>query len=806
MPLAWKVKDARLESDDKKHETFADYSLNPQSIAVCCPPTPKNAFVRGKIIIADNVEQAGKQLKGKFLLLTKGKSSIQENVDAARIGALGILVPTNGPTPDACNFLNYSVPMDKNRPAVPCFSLSQAAVNKLYARLAENKDFKLKARVRIKRYAGTAPVLTGVIGDGIPEIYLCAHIDEIGALDNASGCGVAIEALRVMASLQRARSVSPQYRAIRFFFSTEVRGQQAWFNIHKSQKFLAGINLDMVGSGNPAELVIGRLGFRHRPHFAGHILKDCFALADHFIPDIPTKFGANYVSDGIPGIYPPGGNVSIEQKTGPTYHTSADTPDMLNRKTLKWTGYATVAFLYTMTRLDGNKATHIAKNIFNDAIDCSTKKERQACLINAQRTIKTILPAIPIPQDNDKASTPSEFYAAGVNRKSGLWPETQQRLSIQSMINKLGDTLSKMKKNKTESIRMPNSARQAPIMLQRGFLNFDGHIQENQITQLHQQTGLGVGWCTDNWAWLLASCFDGKHTIAESVEYLNSCGININIKQAISLAEYLSSVELARMRTILSKKDIIESLRKIGVQRGSTLLVHSSLSKYGYIKGGAETLIKALIQTLGPRGTLLMPTHSNSTLGMPPYNAEQSPSNTGAVTEYFRKMPGVIRSAHPTHSVAGLGPKAMELLSSHKANQAPLSRNGFWGNFYDNNGDVLLMSPISSETAFHVGETWLGLSQPPLIAHTINKQGHRRTYTIPNGPWHVNHFEPNMAKPLMKKGLMKKTTLGEAEIYLASVRDMIDISLKVNKQNPEISLKNKCTCLYCNTLRNGLKY
>ena len=46
------------------------------------------------------------------------------------------------------------------------------------------------------------PMLTGSIGSGGMPIYVCAHIDEIGAIDNASGVGVAIEALRIMQELQ----------------------------------------------------------------------------------------------------------------------------------------------------------------------------------------------------------------------------------------------------------------------------------------------------------------------------------------------------------------------------------------------------------------------------------------------------------------------------------------------------------------------------------------------------------------------------------------------------------------------------
>ena len=72
-------------------------------------------------------------------------------------------------------------------------------------------------------------------------------------------------------------------------------------------------------------------------------------------------------------------------------------------------------------------------------------------------------------------------------------------------------------------------------------------------------------------------------------------------------------------------------------------MAHVSLSALGRVEGAADTVILALLDAVGPAGTLAMPAMS----GDQPFNVHTSPSNVGAVTERFRTWPGVTRSLHP---------------------------------------------------------------------------------------------------------------------------------------------------------------
>ncbi|MBR4664201.1 MAG: AAC(3) family N-acetyltransferase, partial [Lentisphaeria bacterium] len=53
---------------------------------------------------------------------------------------------------------------------------------------------------------------------------------------------------------------------------------------------------------------------------------------------------------------------------------------------------------------------------------------------------------------------------------------------------------------------------------------------------------------------------------------------------------------------------LADALRQAGVREGDVLLVHSSLSKCGYVSGGAKGLIEGVMEAVGKDGTALFPT------------------------------------------------------------------------------------------------------------------------------------------------------------------------------------------------------
>ena len=161
----------------------------------------------------------------------------------------------------------------------------------------------------------------------------------------------------------------------------------------------------------------------------------------------------------------------------------------------------------------------------------------------------------------------------------------------------------------------------------------------------------------------------------------------------------------------MTRELLVVGLAQVGVRRGDVLLVHSSLSSLGHVEGGPDTVIDALLEVVGPEGTILMPaypvvgdwmTYINSDVVFDP---RTSPSAMGVITDVFWRRPGVLRSLHPTHPVAAYGPHAEYLVRDHEKSQSPCGPASPFRKLVELDGHILhLGSPFCNTTSFHVVE------------------------------------------------------------------------------------------------------
>jgi len=150
----------------------------------------------------------------------------------------------------------------------------------------------------------------------------------------------------------------------------------------------------------------------------------------------------------------------------------------------------------------------------------------------------------------------------------------------------------------------------------------------------------------------------------------------------------------------VTRFDITKAARKVGIRKGDIVMTHSSFKSLGEVEGGAETVISGLLDAVGDEGTLVLPTFSQK-------NFESSyqtwhmdkPSDTGYLTEYFRKREGSLRSDQATHSVAAFGKYARELTITHghthkregNCGDTPFSADSPFEKMYNMNGRILMI-------------------------------------------------------------------------------------------------------------------
>ena len=162
----------------------------------------------------------------------------------------------------------------------------------------------------------------------------------------------------------------------------------------------------------------------------------------------------------------------------------------------------------------------------------------------------------------------------------------------------------------------------------------------------------------------------------------------------------------------VTRDEIAAGLRRLGLAAGDGVIVHSSLSSFGRVAGGAEAVIDALQAVITEAGTVMMPTFSHGLCyreGEAGYfEPLATPTPNGAIPEAFRRRGGVCRSWHPTHAFAAWGRKAAEYTRLHHrtlccGRGSPLGllwADGGWG--------LLLGVDYRSNTFHHVVETCTG--------------------------------------------------------------------------------------------------
>jgi aminoglycoside 3-N-acetyltransferase len=151
-------------------------------------------------------------------------------------------------------------------------------------------------------------------------------------------------------------------------------------------------------------------------------------------------------------------------------------------------------------------------------------------------------------------------------------------------------------------------------------------------------------------------------------------------------------------------------------------MVHASLRSLGWVIGGSQTVVEALLDWLGPEGTLCAQAswedipfghagwpddwRSAYETGMPPFDPGLSAAAPyeGRLTERIRTWPGARRSANPATGIAAIGTRSDELTTGHRLDDGfglstPYNRLVEWDAQV-----VLIGAPLRSISILHHAE------------------------------------------------------------------------------------------------------
>lgn len=245
-----------------------------------------------------------------------------------------------------------------------------------------------------------------------------------------------------------------------------------------------------------------------------------------------------------------------------------------------------------------------------------------------------------------------------------------------------------------------------------------------------------------------------------------------------------------------TKETLLRDIGGMGINPQGTLLIHSSMKAIGPVEGGADAVLDAWSAYM-KEGLLIFPTHTWRQIGKETltFDSRALPSCVGILPELFRRRPGVVRSLHPTHSVAVLGKGAAEFTAGEENRTTPCPRDGCWGKLLDRDAEILFLGcTLRSNTFLHGVEEWEGI--PDRLAPNIQPI----TVIGPQGEeYHVDMHRHNclacddvsenyikMEPVFAKCGAIRYGRFGDAKCVVGSARKMWEATVRLLKKEPNL--------------------
>jgi len=232
------------------------------------------------------------------------------------------------------------------------------------------------------------------------------------------------------------------------------------------------------------------------------------------------------------------------------------------------------------------------------------------------------------------------------------------------------------------------------------------------------------------------------------------------------------------------------NLESIGIRVGDHLMVHASLSKMGFIEGGADTVVEVLKECVGADGLILMPTSPIARLQLdyvsanPLFDVLDTPSAMGKVSEVFRTSDGVVRSYHPTEPVAAWGAQAYEYIKDHTNKNTPYHWDSPYGKLIQHSGKILYIGVTldNAGTHLHTLEDAVDVGVPVYYAQEFrlpvrDYEGKELIVTtkVHNPEYSKKRRCDELLPMFLREGVYREVYIGKTKTLVFDAKKMFDV-------------------------------
>ena len=256
---------------------------------------------------------------------------------------------------------------------------------------------------------------------------------------------------------------------------------------------------------------------------------------------------------------------------------------------------------------------------------------------------------------------------------------------------------------------------------------------------------------------------------------------------------------------VITRSRLVSDLSSLGLVSGDTVMLHASVKAVGWIVGGPDMVLRAILDVLGSAGTLMMYIKCKEPLNeiddwpedwkdaylaeCPPFDPYRTRANRrwSILTEYLRTWPGAHCSDHPEARVAAVGAKAEWITADHPLQFgygacSPLEK------LCDVGGKVLLLGPLfDSLTILHYAEHMADIPNKKTERYRwpVLRDGKREwiafeQFDTSNGI--VDRLDGDdfqrIVEAYLDRGSLARGMVGAADSYLFDARVLADFAIK----------------------------
>ena len=238
---------------------------------------------------------------------------------------------------------------------------------------------------------------------------------------------------------------------------------------------------------------------------------------------------------------------------------------------------------------------------------------------------------------------------------------------------------------------------------------------------------------------------------------------------------------------------LTNDFKNLGIKNDDNVLIHSSMKSIGEVEGGADTVLDVFCAYLKDKGNIALPSHSWAAINSEhsTFDPKKEPSCVGILTEMFRKRKGVLRSLHPTHSIAIMGKDKEYFVKDEHLIDTPCGRKGCWGKLLDMDFKIIFLGcSTKRNTYLHGVEEWLN------VPNRLTDEYQQLRIVMPDGTLFDRpmrrHYNKNgdisgnydKIQPFMeKKGLAVKGKFGNADCVVERAKDIYDVTAELLEKN-----------------------